>query len=329
MLEVSVIVPCYNEEQTINLLLEAVYQQTFPKEKMEVVIADGMSTDRTREKVEEFSGNHPDLTIILVDNPKRIIPAALNCAINASHGEFIVRLDAHSMPLHDYVARSVRQLQEGKAENVGGVWKIHPGKDTWIAKSISFAASHPLGVGNALYRYTTEAQFVDTVPFGAFRRELFDQIGLFDESLLTNEDYEFNTRIRNMDGKIWLDPLIQSTYFSRANLRDLGRQYLRYGYWKFRMLRRYPGTLRWRQALPPLFVLSTLVLLLLSVVFQGSLILLGTELFFYGLILVAMSWSISRREKDFRLLAGIPLAIITMHYCWGAGFLWSLIKSIF
>ena len=329
MPEVSVIVPCYNEEPTINLLLEAVYRQTFPKEKMEVVIADGMSTDRTREKVQEFSGSHPDLPIILVDNPKRIIPAALNRAINASHGEFIVRLDAHSMPSQDYVARSVRQLQDGKAENIGGVWKIKPGNDTWIAKSISLAASHPLGVGNALYRYTTKAQFVDTVPFGAFRRELFDQVGFFDESLLTNEDYEFNTRIRNNGGRIWLDPMIQSTYFSRANLRDLGRQYLRYGYWKLRMLRRYPGTLRWRQALPPLFVLSTLVLLLLSIAFKDSLILLGTELFFYGLILVAMSWPIAHREKDFRLLAGIPLAIITMHYCWGAGFLWSLIKSIF
>jgi len=329
MPKVSVIVPCYNEETTIGLLLEAVYQQTFPKKDMEVVIADGMSSDRTREKVTEFSKAYPELIIVLVDNPRRIIPAALNCAINASHGEIIVRLDAHSMPSTDYVERCVRELLANRAENVGGIWKIQPGKDHWIAKSISLAASHPLGVGDALYRYATEAQYVDTVPFGAFRRELFDQIGLFDETLLTNEDYELNTRIRKSGGRVWLDPMIQSVYFSRSNLRDLGKQYFRYGYWKWHMLRRYPETLRWRQALPPAFVLSTATLFLLAPFFKICLILLGIVLLVYGLTLVIASWSIANQESDIRLLVGIPLAIVTMHYCWGSGFLWSLVKSIF
>jgi len=329
MPKVSVIVPCYNEETTIGLLLEAVYQQTFPKKDMEVVIADGMSSDRTREKVTEFSKAYPELIIVLVDNPRRIIPAALNCAINASHGEIIVRLDAHSMPSTDYVERCVRELLANRAENVGGIWKIQPGKDHWIAKSISLAASHPLGVGDALYRYATEAQYVDTVPFGAFRRELFDQIGLFDETLLTNEDYELNTRIRKSGGRVWLDPMIQSVYFSRSSLSDLGKQYFRYGYWKWHMLRRYPETLRWRQALPPAFVLSTVALFLLAPFFKICLILLEIVLLVYGLTLVIASWSIANQESDIRLLVGIPLAIVTMHYCWGSGFLWSLVKSIF
>jgi len=329
MPKVSVIVPCYNEETTIGLLLEAVYQQTFPKQDMEVIIADGMSSDQTREKVAEFSKTYPELIIVLVDNPKRIIPAALNCAINASHGEFIIRLDAHSMPSTDYVERCVRELLANRAENVGGIWKIQPGKDDWIAKSISLAASHPLGVGDALYRYTTEAQYVDTVPFGAFRRELFDRIGLFDETLLTNEDYELNTRIRKSGGRVWLDPMIQSVYFSRSNLRDLGKQYFRYGYWKWHMLRRYPETLRWRQALPPAFVLSIAALFLLAPFFRICLILLGIVLLFYSLSLIIASWPIANQERDIRLLIGIPLAIVTMHYCWGSGFLWSLVKSIF
>jgi len=329
MPKVSVIVPCYNEETTIGLLLEAVYQQTFPKQDMEVIIADGMSSDQTREKVAEFSKTYPELIIVLVDNPKRIIPAALNCAINASHGEFIIRLDAHSMPSTDYVERCVRELLANRAENVGGIWKIQPGKDDWIAKSISLAASHPLGVGDALYRYTTEAQYVDTVPFGAFRRELFDRIGLFDETLLTNEDYELNTRIRKSGGRVWLDPMIQSVYFSRSNLRNLGKQYFRYGYWKWHMLRRYPETLRWRQALPPAFVLSIAALFLLAPFFRICLILLGIVLLFYSLSLIIASWPIANQERDIRLLIGIPLAIVTMHYCWGSGFLWSLVKSIF
>ena len=326
---VSVIVPCYNEEATIGFLLEALYQQTFPKEDMEVIIADGISSDHTRDKVVEFLNAYPKLKVIMVDNPKRIIPAALNCAITAAQGLFIVRLDAHSMPSPDYVERCVNELAAGRAENVGGIWKIEPGKDHWMAKSISLAASHPLGVGDALYRYTREAQYVDTVPFGSFRRALFDQIGLFDETLLTNEDYEFNTRIRKSGGKIWLDPKIQSVYFSRSTLRDLGRQYFRYGYWKWHMLRRYPDTLRWRQALPPAFVLGTMGLLLLAPVFQSSLILLGIVLLVYLSILVIASWAIANRERDFRLLAGIPMAIVTMHYSWGAGFLWGMIKFLF
>ncbi len=123
---VSIIVPCYNEESTIRLLLDAIYSQTFPREAMEVVIADGMSADWTRERVAAFQQEHPDLSVRLVDNPRRIIPAALNCAIQAARGEFIVRLDAHSMPHKDYVERCIAALRDGRGDNVGGIWEIMP-----------------------------------------------------------------------------------------------------------------------------------------------------------------------------------------------------------
>ena len=261
MPKVSVIVPCYNEQSTIRLLLDAIHQQTFPRAEMEVVIADGMSTDGTRDEIAKFQAGFPDLTVRVVDNTLRNIPSGLNRAIESSHGEIILRLDAHSKPYPDYIANSVKALEEGRGDNVGGVWEIHPGADTWIAKSISVAAAHPLGVGDAMYRHAKQAAVVDTVPFGAFKRELIDRIGKFDETLLTNEDYEFNARIRKANGRIWLDPSIRSVYFARSNLVELARQYWRYGYWKWRMLRRYPDTLRWRQALPPLFVLSLLGLI--------------------------------------------------------------------
>jgi hypothetical protein len=175
------------------------------------------------------------------------------------------------MPYPDYIERSVADLQAGFGENVGGTWEIQPGAQTWVAQSIAAAASHPLGVGDALYRHTDRAAHVDTVPFGAFKRELLALIGFFDESLLTNEDYEFNARIRRSGGKIWLDPSIRSVYFARPTLAKLARQYTRYGFWKWRMLRRYPETLRWRQALPPLFVFSLIggaVLAIFPVHFQ-------------------------------------------------------------
>ncbi len=259
MPSVSIIIPCYNEQGTIHKLLEAIYAQTFPRADLEVVIAEGMSTDGTRGQIAAFSDSYPDLHIAVADNLNRSIPAALNCALKEAQGEIIIRLDAHSMPYPDYVERCVADLEMGLGENVGGIWEIRPGAQTWVAQSIAVAASHPLGVGDALYRHTATAAQVDTVPFGAFKRELLALVGFFDESLLTNEDYEFNARIRKSGGKVWLDPSIRSVYFARPTLANLAKQYTRYGFWKWRMLRRYPETLRWRQGLPPLFVLSLVV----------------------------------------------------------------------
>lgn len=327
---VSIIIPCYNEQSTIRELLEAIYRQTYPRAEMEVVIADGMSTDRTREEIAAFAASHPDLKIVLLDNPKRHIPAALNVALKASTGTFIVRLDAHSRPASpDYVERSVADLEAGFGENVGGVWEIHPGAQTWAARSIAVAAAHPLGVGDALYRRADKAAFVDTVPFGAFKRELLALVGYFDETLLTNEDYEFNARIRARGGKVWLDPAIRSVYLARPTFGALAKQYWRYGYWKYRMLRRYPKTLRWRQALPPLFVLSLIGLAGLGLVWQGFWWLLAAETGLYLLVLGAAGLRSAAKRREAFLLAGLPLAISVMHITWGSGFLWSMIKGIF
>ena len=264
MPRVSVIVPCYNEQATIQLLLEAVYTQTYPREDIEVIIADGMSNDQTRERIAAYQARHPDLMVIVVDNPKQVIPAGLNCALQASRGEIIIRLDAHCMPQPDYIVNCLSALEQRKGDNVGGVWEIQPGGSDWRARAIAIAAAHPLGVGDATYRYTDTPQPVDTVPFGAYRRSLVDRIGFYDEGLLTNEDYELNVRIRHSGGVIWLDPAIRSIYFARSTFGGLIRQYARYGFWKARMLRRYPGTLRWRQALPPAFVASLVIGLLLA-----------------------------------------------------------------
>jgi succinoglycan biosynthesis protein ExoA len=325
---VSIIVPCRNEENTIRLLLDAIFQQTYPRKDMEVIIADGLSTDATRQVISDFQQEKPDLSVKVVDNPVRSIPAALNTAIHASSGEYILRLDAHCIPAQDYVARCITGLQEGLGENVGGVWKIQPSSQGWLARSIAAAAAHPLGVGDARYRYSTRAEAVDTVPFGAFRRSTLEKIGAYDESLLTNEDYELNARLRMSGGKVWLDPAIQAVYFSRGSIPALARQYFRYGFWKVRMLRRYPKTLRWRQAIPPLFILSLIVLLLLSPFLALARWGLLIEFLLYLLVLLGGAAISIQRKGDPALLAGIPLAIATMHIAWGAGFWVSLIKSL-
>lgn len=325
---VSVIVPCYNEEKTIGLLLSAILQQTFPLEEIEVVIADGMSTDGTLQAIEKIKFDHPELTILVIENPKRNIPAALNSAILASRREFIVRMDAHSKPEPTYIERSIQALLEGKGDNVGGVWQIEPGGPGAIARGIAAAASHPLGVGDAFYRFATKAGEVDTVPFGAFRRSLIEELGGFDETLLTNEDYEFNTRIRQHGGKIWLDPEIRSVYFARRTLKLLAKQYWRYGFWKMKMLRRYPSTLRWRQALPPIFLLSLLLLAFLASFWPLAAIGLVLEVVLYIGILIMASVSLAKKRKDGWFVLTIPAAIITMHICWGAGFWASLFDLI-
>lgn len=326
---VSVIIPCYNEEATIRKLLDALRGQTYPLAKMEVVISDGLSTDGTREVIAAFQREHADLSVRVVDNKRKTIPSGLNQAIRESRGGIIVRLDAHSMPIPEYVERCVAAHLAGRGENVGGVWEIRPGAETWVAESISLAAAHRLGAGDALYRIGAEAGAVDTVPFGSFRRELVEKIGMFDETLLSNEDYEFNTRVRESGGTVWLDPSIRSVYFSRNTLGALAKQYWRYGFWKLKMLQRYPHTLRWRQALPPVFVLSVLGLSVLSL-WQGFIgwLLLLQLLVYFGVLGVAGLKLAVATKKGF-LLWGLPLAITTMHFAWGSGFLWSGMTSLF
>lgn len=327
MKRVSVIIPCRNEQNTIVYLLQALYDQTYSRQDMEVVIADGMSTDLTRERIEEFIAAHLDLHILTVDNPQKIIPAGLNRAIEAASGEIILRLDAHSVPYPDYIARCVQAMEEGKGDNVGGVWEIQAGDTTWPARGIAAAASHPLGVGDAHYRHAEQARPVDTVPFGCFSRQLFERIGYFDETLLTNEDYEFNARLRKVGGRVWLDPSIRSIYFARSSFSELARQYWRYGYWKVRMLRRYPETIRWRQALPPLLVLSLAGLFLLSFLSRIFAWIFMLELLSYSIILITAGFHSSKVKRDFSLLISVPLAIATMHFSWGSAFIWSSIRK--
>ena len=317
--------PCFNEQRTIRSLLDSVYHQSYPREKLEVIVADGLSTDQTRQEIEGFKKDNKDLEIRVIDNPKRSIPSGLNQALAAADGEYIVRLDAHSIPATDYITRSVTALKSGLGDNVGGLWEIKPGSDTWQGRSIARAAAHPLGAGDARYRVGGKAQEVDTVPFGAFQLSLINRIGNFDETLLTNEDYEFNYRIRQAGGKIWFDPDIKSVYIARQNLEELARQYWRYGYWKVRMLKRFPESFRWRQ-LAGLFVISIPVLALLGIWLNWARWLLLFEVAAYLLALLLVGLQLAARYRDVSLLWGVPLAIATMHFSWGTAFIWSMIS---
>jgi succinoglycan biosynthesis protein ExoA len=326
--KISVIVPCYNEHSTIGALLGGIVAQTYSASDLEIIISDGMSTDGTRAVVGGFSEAHPSLSIRVIDNPIRIIPSALNRAIEAAEGEFIIRLDAHSMPKSDYIECCLKVLSETGAANVGGIWEIQPGEGGWMASGIAAAAAHSLGAGGARYRVGGPAGPVDTVPFGAFRREWLDRVGPFDETLLTNEDYEYNVRIRAAGGTVYFDPRIRSVYLARPDLVSLARQYARYGYWKAQMLSRYPRTVRLRQLIPPIFVLSLLLLFLFSPFSWLMRTVLAVELGVYLFVTLGSALVEAWRRKDFCLIVSFPLAIVTMQLSWGGGFLVSIGKLL-
>lgn len=317
---VSVIVPCRNEAETIEALLEALYHQTFPLSEFEVVIADGKSEDGTRAAIDRFRSAHSEMVVRVVENPRQTIPAALNLAIEHAEGDTLVRLDAHAVPQRDYIEKCLQVLERTGAANVGGLWEIEPRRPDWRARGIAVAASHPLGAGDARYRIGGRAGVVDTVPFGAFSRQWYLRAGPFDESLLSNEDYEFNLRLRQAGGIVWFDPAIRAVYYARPTLRSLGRQYFRYGLWKARMLRRHPRSIRWRQALPPIFLATLLGLGAIAWMWRPASWLLAGAIAIYAVtLLLVAGWEAARR-RDALLLPGIVLAAAMIQLCWAAGF---------
>jgi cellulose synthase/poly-beta-1,6-N-acetylglucosamine synthase-like glycosyltransferase len=325
--QVSVIVPCYNEAATIGLLLESLARQDCGRPRLEVLLSDGMSQDATRQVAAQVAARYEDLTLRIIDNPDRSIPAALNRAIAAARGEILIRLDAHSIPAEDYIRRCLEALQATGAANVGGQWEIRPSASGAVATSIVEAGSHPLGAGDARYRTGGKAGPVETVPFGAFPRGWLEKVGGYDESLLANEDYELNLRLRRAGGVVWFDPAIRSVYFARPTLRAVGSQYFRYGFWKGRMLLRYPESLRWRQAAAPALVFLSAALAGLSLWLPAARLLLALEWVGYALVLLICGVERAFRRRNLDLAWGLPAALATIHWIWGVGFWWGILTG--
>lgn len=314
--------PVRNEGPFIRRSLNSVLAQDYPSERMEIIVADGMSSDGTREAVAEVSQQYTNVRMI--DNAGQIVATGLNAGLRIATGEIIVRVDGHCEIASDYIRQSVARLRDGSVDCVGGA--LETIGETYTARAIAAAMSSIFGVGGSAFRVgVSEPRFVDTVAFPAYKRETLQRVGEFDEELVRNQDDEYNYRLRKLGGRILLSPEIGARYYSRSSFASLWKQYFEYGYWKVRVLQKHPRQMQPRQFLPPLFVLAWLALLLTVPFLKTSQLLLIGIVSAYAALNLASAVSAALR-KGLRLLPFIPIAFVVIHLAYGLGFLLGLVR---
>ncbi|HLB49453.1 MAG TPA: glycosyltransferase family 2 protein [Anaerolineales bacterium] len=312
----SVIIPCLNEARHLSGVLDGLASQDFSD--FEIVLVDGGSTDDTLLAARQWAAAHSHVAMRVIDNPHRHTPHGLNKGVLAAHGQIIARLDGHCRPAPDYLRRCLAVLNRPGAAVAGGVFTVRPDGPGRIAQAIALAVSTPLGAGDAAYRLGGGAlREVDTVPFGCFRRQTWEVVGGYNEGLLANEDYEFYVRVRLGGGKVYLDPEITCEYVARPTFGALARQYWRYGWWKAQVVRRYPTSLRLRQAVPALWALISLALIMIAVIWPPARPAVAAVWTLYFLVVLAESLRCSKGDYAMWLL--LAWAYLIIHFAWGWG----------
>ena len=317
---VSVVIPCLNEAAHFASLLDALHGQEAPLH--EVIVVDNGSTDRSHDIVREYERRQTGWPLRLMTCPSPGAAAAMNAGIGAATGDVIVRLDGHSVPRTDYVRRAVARLQEDGVGVVGGVWDIEAGRPTVVSAAIAGALSHTLGTGGAAYRHpdaAVEATAVDTVPFGCYRKALWEQLGGYNERLQVNEDYVFNYKARRAGWRVLLDPAIRCTYFARSTFGRLAAQYFQYGWRKAEMLKTHPRSVRWRQIVPACFAAALAGLAVLGFFTSTAWVMLGGLLLAYLLVLSIAAAQLARSRRAWLAMPAYVTAFCLVHLSWGFG----------
>ncbi len=322
---VSILIPCFNEEDFIEVVIQNILEQDFPQDQMEVLFLDGMSKDRTPQIITQYAENQP--FIKLIPNPEQFVPQAMNLGIAQAKGEIIIRLDAHSAYPKQYISKLVFWLKKLNAENVGGIWNIQPRSKSLKAIAIARTLSHPVGVGNALYRMGIDSpQEVDTVPFGCYPKSVFEQYGNYDTRLKRNQDIELNKRIKRQGGKIFLVPDVECTYYARDTFSTLWKNNYGNGKWVVLVawFTKTFDALSIRHFVPLAFfgyLLLAIFTLFFSLVKGFSLItgILLLPFLFYFLIILFFSTKLSLEKKEVRLLPYFILSFFTLHLSYGVG----------
>jgi len=319
---ITIIMPIRNEADFIERAIRSVLGNDYPAGRMEILVVDGMSDDGTREVVTQLS--KADSRIMMLDNPKRITPAAMNIGLKAARGDLFIRVDGHVQIPADFIAKSIRCLREHPDAWVAG-GHIKTVADSFVGRAIASAMRSPIGVGNSRFRLGDYEGWVDTLAFGTHHSWIIDKVGYFDEELVRNQDDEFNLRIILAGGKIWMSKAIQSTYFSRGSLRKLWKQYFQYGFWRIRTLQKHKRSASFRQLVPFLFVMSLLLSGLAGFLWKPLWILLAIEAVFYmlGLMIGALD---AGRKSGWRYAPLSPVVFAILHFAYGSGSLWGVVR---
>jgi glycosyltransferase involved in cell wall biosynthesis len=320
---VTVIIPVYNEWTYIGKCLESLSAQDYPKDRFEVLVVDGGSDDGSQDIVLEWAQEHS--FIRQLHNPRRITAAAMNIGIQNARGDVIILLGAHSHVASDFISKNVAYLSKTGADCVGG--PIQNISTSYSGKVIALAMSSPFGVGNARFRCSSREGFVDTVAFGAYNRQVFDQIGLFDEAHIYSEDDEFNYRLRRHGGKIYLTPEIKSFYYNKISLKRLWRQYFNYGLGKVKTIRRHPQSAMPRQFVPFFFVSTLIVSGLIGLFIPISFWIFLSAIASYVAATLCFALIISFRG-NWKYLPVLPVAFACLHFGYGLGFFAGLLKEL-
>ena len=325
--KVSVIIPARNEEKFIEKCIESFLTCDYPKELIEVIVVDGMSEDGTRKIVRELSER--DIRVLLVNNEKKITPVAMNLGVKASKGEYIFFSGAHSEMRSDYISKCIRHALETGADNVGGIMKTEPRISSTVGIAISKVLSSPLGVGGAKFRTgVTKPIEVDTVPFGCYKREVFDRIGYFNEKLVRNQDIEFNLRLKRAGGKIILFPDIELTYYARSTYRDLSKNNFENGFWVIAAKKYAEVPYSKRHLVPLMFVLFLLLGFLISLVVTYFLFVYISLLVTYFVTVIIFSFSHALEAKKLNLLFAAIVSYLVLHISYGVGSLLGLFSLL-
>jgi glycosyltransferase involved in cell wall biosynthesis len=316
---VTVIVPCRNEARYLAACLDSLLAGEYPADRLELLVVDGRSDDGSRDiAAARAAGN---AMVRVLDNPARIVPAALNIGIRAATGDVIARADAHVVYPPEYLTRLVAALRDSGADNVGGRLETVPAHDGPVARAIALALSHPLGVGNSHFRIGTSGpRWVDTVPFGCFRRDVFVRNGLFDEELVRNQDDEFNLRLIRRGGRILLLPDVVSRYYARGSYRQVGRMFYQYGRFKPLVARKVGGVMTVRQLVPPVFVALLLGGAALSLVWPPARLPWVAMVACYAAVVLAAAASAAGRH-GLRTAMALAATFPALHLSYGVGFL--------
>lgn len=319
-LMVSVVMPVYNEEKYIEHCIFSLLKQDYPKQQMEWIFVDGCSNDKTKQIIEGFMFQYPDL-IKMYNNPNKTVPYAMNIGIEVSTGNYIIRLDAHSEYENDYISKCVYYLDTTDADNVGGVAETK--SIGFVGNAIALMLSSKFGVGNSQFRTNGKSGYVDTVPFGAFRREVFQKYGLYDERLTRNQDNEMNYRIRKNGGKIYMSEDIRLVYYCRNSISGIANMAMKNGKWNVITMGLCPGAMGIRHFIPFIFLLSLIIVPILTIFIPiiGYLFILEIGLY----MLLNLIFSIKAATK-FKYIPILVILFPVFHLSYGFGSLIGLFK---